>query len=259
MAEPPKTTRLSSDLTKPQPTDPGDAPADTWDPHERAHSASPAMAAAIAAGKQSVNAVVPGARVPDPDAPTITFPVDGATVPPVHDVLGTALPRQDVDLYSANNDAVLRHHATVQADTKGVFAFTGGQSDGVDGDRAHFQVRTATGSSDTVTVTVQEEEPPTLNSVLPNTIRESTETPLDVFGSGLSHVGDTQVLVLGGTGQAVNADVTMASDTEVHARITPPAGSAGITAWLSVLDVETSEELSNQIAMTIAPAAAEDA
>lgn len=61
----PKTTRLSSDLTKPQPTDPGDAPADTYDPKERATSARPDKAAAAAAGHQVVNAVVKSGTVPD--------------------------------------------------------------------------------------------------------------------------------------------------------------------------------------------------
>ena len=61
----PKTTRLSSDVTKPQPTDPGDAPADTFDPKERATSARPDKAAAAAAGHQTVNAVVKSGNVPD--------------------------------------------------------------------------------------------------------------------------------------------------------------------------------------------------
>lgn len=54
----PKTTRLSDDVTKPQPTDPGDAPADTWDPNELASSVSPDKAAAAEAGHQTVNAVI---------------------------------------------------------------------------------------------------------------------------------------------------------------------------------------------------------
>lgn len=66
----PKTTRLSEDVTTPQPTDAGDAPADTWDEKERAHSATPDKAAAAAAGHLTVNAVVPGDPVPEPEAPT---------------------------------------------------------------------------------------------------------------------------------------------------------------------------------------------
>lgn len=62
----PKTTRLSNDLTKPQPTDPGDAPADTWDPKERAHSATPDKGAAAAEGHRTVNAVIPGDPIPTP-------------------------------------------------------------------------------------------------------------------------------------------------------------------------------------------------
>ncbi|MGC0144461.1 MULTISPECIES: hypothetical protein [unclassified Pseudactinotalea] len=67
----PKTTRLSNDVTKPQPTDPGDAPADTYDPKERASSARPDKAAAAADGHQTVNAVVKSGEVPD-NTPTGT-------------------------------------------------------------------------------------------------------------------------------------------------------------------------------------------
>lgn len=67
----PKTTRLSSDVTKPQPTDPGDAPADTYDPKERASSVRPDKAAAAAAGHQTVNAVAKVGDIPDA-APTGT-------------------------------------------------------------------------------------------------------------------------------------------------------------------------------------------
>lgn len=70
----PKTTRLSNDVTKPQPTAAGDAPADTWDPKERASSARPDKAAAAAAGSQTVNAVVPVDPIPTP-----TPPVGGRT------------------------------------------------------------------------------------------------------------------------------------------------------------------------------------
>lgn len=65
----PKTTRLSNDVTKPQPTAPGDAPADTYDPLERASSATPDKAAAAAAGHQTVNAVIKSGTVPV-DTPT---------------------------------------------------------------------------------------------------------------------------------------------------------------------------------------------
>jgi len=61
----PKTTRLSEDITAPQPTDPGDAPADTWDEGELATSVRPDKAAAAAEGHLTVNAVVPAGRVPD--------------------------------------------------------------------------------------------------------------------------------------------------------------------------------------------------
>lgn len=58
------TTTLDSDITKPQITAPGDAPADTLDPTERASSAEPDKATAAAAGFGTVNAVV---RLPEPD------------------------------------------------------------------------------------------------------------------------------------------------------------------------------------------------
>lgn len=65
----PKTTRLSDDVTKPQPTDPGDAPADTFDEKERATSVRPDKAAAAAAGHATVNAVVPGDPITE-ESPT---------------------------------------------------------------------------------------------------------------------------------------------------------------------------------------------
>lgn len=59
-----KATTLDSDVTKPSVTAPGDGPADTTDPEERAQSVSPQPGAeALAAG--TVNAVKP---VPKPRA-----------------------------------------------------------------------------------------------------------------------------------------------------------------------------------------------
>lgn len=75
----PKTTRLSADVTAPQPTDPGDAPADTFDEKERAISVRPDKAAAAAAGHKTVNAVVPGEpfqdAVPESQGRTETYTV----------------------------------------------------------------------------------------------------------------------------------------------------------------------------------------
>lgn len=88
--KPPKTTRLSSDLTKPQPTAPGDAPADTYDPKERATSARPDKAAAAADGNLTVNAVVKAGDIPD-NTPTgtrtetyTTYLPDGTPVEVTH-------------------------------------------------------------------------------------------------------------------------------------------------------------------------------
>lgn len=61
---PPKTTRLSDTITAPQPTAPGDAPADTYDPKERASSAIADKAAAGNAGYQTVNAVIKTGDIP---------------------------------------------------------------------------------------------------------------------------------------------------------------------------------------------------
>ena len=83
-------TRLSADVTKPQPTAPGDAPADTMDPKERAVSVRPDKAAAAAAGHQTVNAVVPGEPIVEPvldgdreETYTVHKP-DGTTVEVTH-------------------------------------------------------------------------------------------------------------------------------------------------------------------------------
>lgn len=55
----PEETRLNEDLDKPSTTAPGDGPADTTDPDERATSATPDKGAAAQAGHGTVNAVVP--------------------------------------------------------------------------------------------------------------------------------------------------------------------------------------------------------
>lgn len=90
----PKTTRLSNDVTKPQPTAPGDAPADTYDPKERASSATPDKAAAGAAGHQTVNAVTKVGTVPTPAPPVgggrtetyTAFKPDGTEVTITHNL-----------------------------------------------------------------------------------------------------------------------------------------------------------------------------
>ncbi|MDX2802382.1 hypothetical protein [Streptomyces scabiei] len=55
----PDETRLDEHLDKPSTTAPGDGPADTTDPEERASSATPDKGAAARAGHGTVNAVVP--------------------------------------------------------------------------------------------------------------------------------------------------------------------------------------------------------
>ena len=56
---PANATTLDSYVDAPSEVAPGDAPADTTDPTERASSVTPDMAAAAAAGHLTVNAVVP--------------------------------------------------------------------------------------------------------------------------------------------------------------------------------------------------------
>ena|SRR5690242_19331497 len=60
-----ETTTLDSDVTKPSVTAPGDGPADTTDPTERASTVGGDKAAAAAAGHLTVNAVVPVEPVPN--------------------------------------------------------------------------------------------------------------------------------------------------------------------------------------------------
>ncbi|MDX3044102.1 hypothetical protein PV383_44120 [Streptomyces caniscabiei] len=55
----PDETRLDDHLDAPSTTAPGDGPADTTDPEERASSATPDKGAAAKAGHGTVNAVVP--------------------------------------------------------------------------------------------------------------------------------------------------------------------------------------------------------
>ncbi len=52
-------TKLDKATDRPSTVAPGDAPADTTDPNERASSVNPNTAAAAAAGFQTVNAAVP--------------------------------------------------------------------------------------------------------------------------------------------------------------------------------------------------------
>jgi hypothetical protein len=64
MATTPKQTRLDSDNTKPSTTAPGDGPADTTDPTERASTVGGDKKAAAAAGHLTVNAVEPVESAP---------------------------------------------------------------------------------------------------------------------------------------------------------------------------------------------------
>lgn len=83
----PTETRLDDHLDAPSTTAPGDGPADTTDPDERATSATPDKGAAAKAGHGTVNAVVPlpkGAAKKTAGKPRMeTYPAtrpDGSTV-----------------------------------------------------------------------------------------------------------------------------------------------------------------------------------
>lgn len=73
---PPMTTRLDTDVTKPSTVQPGDAPADTMDPTERASTVGGDKAAAALAGHLTVNAVIP---IPEPAALRATDDEDRAS------------------------------------------------------------------------------------------------------------------------------------------------------------------------------------
>ncbi|KMY23313.1 hypothetical protein ACU19_04900 [Actinobaculum suis] len=88
------TTRLSDDVTKPQPTQAGDAPADTTDATEEATSVRPDKGAAAKAGHQTVNAVRPAKtkrvkKTVNPGSRTETYTAhkpDGTEVQVTHDL-----------------------------------------------------------------------------------------------------------------------------------------------------------------------------
>lgn len=61
----PKTTTLDSDVTKPSVTQPGDGPADTTDPKERATTVVGGVPGPEALAAGTVNAVLPLSPVPD--------------------------------------------------------------------------------------------------------------------------------------------------------------------------------------------------
>lgn len=61
----PKTTTLDADVTKPSVTAPGDGPADTTDPQERATTIQGGIPGPEALKAGTVNAVLPLDRIPD--------------------------------------------------------------------------------------------------------------------------------------------------------------------------------------------------
>lgn len=91
----PEKTRLDSDTSKPSTTAPGDGPADTTDPKERASTVGGDKRAAAEAGHLTVNAVVPlapieeAAGVPKKDQRVEKYPAyrpDGTEVTVTHNI-----------------------------------------------------------------------------------------------------------------------------------------------------------------------------
>lgn len=87
-------TKLSANVSAPQPTEPGDAPADTTDPKEQAIAVAPNKVAAATAGHRTVNTVIPGTPYPD-NAPVSTGRTETYTA---YDNTGKAVPlTRDID------------------------------------------------------------------------------------------------------------------------------------------------------------------
>jgi hypothetical protein len=85
----------------------------------------------------------------------ITAPVDGSTVPPVHDITGTgASSGGEVALWYMNEN---RQVATTTADADGAWAFTGDEATAFG--PATYEVRQGSHSSPQITVTVEETPP----------------------------------------------------------------------------------------------------
>lgn len=162
----------------------------------------------------------------DPDTPVITFPVNGLTVPPVHDVNGTAHPGQTVELWSAVAPAALAKHAEVVADAQGRFTFTGEQITGKDGDVATFEVRTDTGASVDVTVTVRG---PIVTGITPTTATDAVSGAFVLQGSRfLTMTRTMQVHIVQADSTTTNVDPDSITATEVHftAALTPEGVAA---------------------------------
>lgn len=186
----------------------------------------------------------------DPDTPVITFPVNGLTVPPVHNVTGTAKPGQTVELWSAVAPAELAKHSEVVADGTGRFTFTGEQITGKDGDVATFEVRTDTGTSTDVTVTVRG---PVVTGITPTTAVDGEPGTFVLQGSQfLTMTRTMQVHVVQADGATVNVDPDTITATEVTftATLTPDG-----TAAVGLVEGGTGHTMTAKANVTVAPAA----
>lgn len=191
----------------------------------------------------------------DPDTPVITFPVNGLTVPPVHNVTGTAKPGQTVELWSALNGATLAKHGEVVADDTGAFTFTGEQITGRDGDTATFEVRTDTGTSTDVTVTVRG---PVVTGVLPETIGAGSLGAFILSGERfLTMTRLMQVLIIeadGTTKFRVDPDSITATQVTFDATLTQEG-----TATIELAEGDTGPRMSDPVSVTVTAAPAPEA
>jgi hypothetical protein len=186
----------------------------------------------------------------DPDAPVITFPVNGLTVPPVHDVNGTALPGQTVTLWSALGGNDLVQHAEVVAEADGSFTFTGTQVTGRDGDVATFEVRTETGTSSDVQVTVRG---PVVTGILPETIAAEAPGAFILTGERfltMTRTMEVRIVDPGGGVRRITPDSISATQVTFDATF-----AADGEAIVSLADIDGGPEMTDQVSVTVTPAA----
>jgi hypothetical protein len=191
----------------------------------------------------------------DPDTPVITFPVNGLTVPPVHNITGTAKPGQTVALWSAMNGGTLAEHATTTADDQGRFTFTGEQITGRDGDVATFEVRTDTGTSSDVVVTVRG---PVVTGILPASITADAPGAFILQGERfLTMTRLMQVLVIeadGTTKFRVDPDSITATEVRFTATLTQEG-----TATIELAEGDAGPRMSDPVSVTVTAAPAPEA
>jgi hypothetical protein len=186
----------------------------------------------------------------DPDTPVITFPVDGLTVPPVHDVRGTALPGQTVTLWSALSGNDLVQHAEVTAEADGSFTFAGEQITGRNDQVATFEVRTDTGTSADVTVTVRG---PVVTGVLPETIAAEVLGAFILTGDRfltMTRTMEVQITDPGGAVRRVPVGSVTATQVTFDAEF-PAEGEASVL----IAQADGGHTMTDAVTVTVTPAA----